>query len=140
MDLKDRNSSEFVLLYIYDLKYSAFFELFSFWKKNRACMPAWPKIRSPKFLTPQRVQPEVQALILNRTWHKTYLNFGNPVHLVDGKYVWLVSIMKYLDWLQVHIKNSFKNRSVKATIIKVKLMYQIPLSYFFEFLFFYALW
>jgi hypothetical protein len=50
-----------------------------------------------------------------------------------------MSIMKDFDWLQVHISNSFKNSSVKA-IIKVKRMYQIPLSNFFEFPFFYALW
>jgi hypothetical protein len=47
--------------------------------------------------------------------------------------------MKDFDWLQVHINNSFKNGSVKATI-KVKRMYQIPLSNFLEFLFFYVLW
>jgi hypothetical protein len=44
---------------------------------------------------------------------------------VDGKSDWLISIMKDFDWLQVHINNSFKNSSVKATI-KVKRMYQIP--------------
>jgi hypothetical protein len=58
---------------------------------------------------------------------------------VDGKSDWLISIMKDFDWLQVHINNSFKNSSVKATI-KVKRMYQIPLSNFLEFLFFYVLW
>jgi hypothetical protein len=58
---------------------------------------------------------------------------------VDGKSDWLISIMKDFDWLQVHINSSFKNSSVKATI-KVKRIYQIPLSNFFEFLFFYALW
>jgi hypothetical protein len=45
---------------------------------------------------------------------------------MDGKSDWLISIMKDFDWLQVHINNSFKNRSVKATI-KVKRMYQIAL-------------
>jgi hypothetical protein len=40
-----------------------------------------------------------------RAWHKTYLNRGIPVHLVDGKYDWLISIMKDFDWLQVHINN-----------------------------------
>jgi hypothetical protein len=39
----------------------------------------------------------------------------------------LISIMKDFDWLQVHINNSFKNSSLKATInirinIKVKRM------------------
>jgi hypothetical protein len=53
-------------------------------------------------------------------------------HLVDGKSDWLISIIKDFDWLQVHINNSFKNSSVKATIIKVKRMYQIPLSNFFS--------
>ena len=53
--------------------------------------------------------------------NKTYLNRGIPVHLVDGKSDWLISIMKDFDWLQVHINNSFKNSSLKATInIKVK--------------------
>jgi hypothetical protein len=51
---------------------------------------------------------------------------------VDGKSDWC--IMKDFDWLQVHINDSFKNSSVKATI-KVKLVYQIPLTNFFEFLF-----
>jgi hypothetical protein len=74
-----------------------------------------------------------------RAWHKTCLNCGIPVHLVDGISDWLISIMKDFDWLQVHINNSFKNSSVKATI-KVKRVYQIPLSNFFEFLFFCALW
>jgi hypothetical protein len=32
---------------------------------------------------------------------------------VDGKSDWLISIMKYFDWLQIHINNSFKNSSVK---------------------------
>jgi hypothetical protein len=68
------------------------------------------------------------------------VGFPIPVHLVDGKSDWLISIMKAFDWLQVHINNSFKNSSVKLTIIKVKRMYQIPLSNFFEFLFFYDLW
>jgi hypothetical protein len=47
---------------------------------------------------------------------------GIPVHLVNGKSDWLISIMKDFDWLQVHINNSFKNSSVncKATI-NVKL-------------------
>jgi hypothetical protein len=60
---------------------------------------------------------------------------GIPVHLVDGKSDWLISIMKDFDWLQVHINNSFKNSSVncKATI-NVKRMYQIPLSNFFSFM------
>jgi hypothetical protein len=34
-----------------------------------------------------------------------YLNRGIPVHLVDGKSDWLISIMKDFDWLQVHINN-----------------------------------
>jgi hypothetical protein len=58
---------------------------------------------------------------------------------VDGKSDWLISIMKDFDWLQVHINNSFENSSVKATI-KAKRLYQIPLSNFFEFLLFCALW
>jgi hypothetical protein len=57
---------------------------------------------------------------------------------VDGKSDWLISIMKDFDWLQVHINNSFKNSSVKATIIKVKRMYQIPLSNFFSLICFMA--
>jgi hypothetical protein len=43
---------------------------------------------------------------------------------VDGKSDWMISIMKDFVWLQVHINNSFKNSSVKATI-KVKRLYQI---------------
>jgi hypothetical protein len=58
---------------------------------------------------------------------------------MDGKSDWLISIMKDSDRLQVYINKSFKNSSVKATI-KVKRMYQTPVSNFFEFLFFYALW
>jgi hypothetical protein len=76
--------------------------------------------------------PEVQALILNRAWHKTCLNCGIPGHLVDGKSDWLISIMKDFDCLQVHIlNNSFKNSSVKATIIKViKFHYRISSNFF----------
>jgi hypothetical protein len=50
---------------------------------------------------------------------------GFPVHLVDGKSDWLISIMKDFDWLQVHVNNSFKNSSLNASgdnNIKVKRM------------------
>jgi hypothetical protein len=65
---------------------------------------------------------------------------------VDGKSDWLISIMRDFDWLKVHINNSFKNSSLKATIInmKVKPYGQTHVANsiidFFEFLFFYALW
>jgi hypothetical protein len=39
---------------------------------------------------------------------------------VDEKSDWLISIMKDFDWLQVHIKHSFKNSSVKATIKQLR--------------------
>jgi hypothetical protein len=68
----------------------------------------------------------------NRAWHKTCLNRGIPVHLVDGKSDWLISIMKVFDWLQVHINNSFKNSSLKGSRRQLQVNYVKRSS--FEFL------
>jgi hypothetical protein len=48
---------------------------------------------------------------------------------VDGKSDWLISIMKDFDWLQVHINNSFKNSSVKATHVSNSIIEFVRISF-----------
>jgi hypothetical protein len=58
--------------------------------------------------SPQIISAQGELLLLAE-------ELGIPVHLVDGKSDWLISIMKDFDWLQVHVNNSFKNSSLNAS-------------------------